>query len=139
MIVRPMHPSEEPAVRALHAVSHPNAEAPSAPWFFAYPTLVAVDQDGGILGFAQYGMNLDPRVGLAIYLLDTCVEWHARGRGIAKKLMTARLDIGRQLGAVLAVGATTPDNAPMLSILATFGFGETPSTPTAFTLPLKDQ
>ncbi len=124
--IRPMRPDEEPQVRALAAVCHPGSEPFPEPWYFAYPTLVAVDESGEVVAFANYGLNLDANGKLGIFLQDTCVAPHARGQRLASRLMEARLDIGSQMGAHYAMASAEPGNDAMRKVLARHGFVQLP-------------
>jgi GNAT superfamily N-acetyltransferase len=126
-----MPPSLEPQVRALCATCHPGWDDPSPHWFFANPTLVVLDEQ--LVAYTSYAMNMDDAGRLAIYLQDTGVAPAARGRGLSRVLMNARLDIGRSMGARLAVGMTQPDNVPMLGLLRSCGFRELTTLPGAYT------
>lgn len=128
-----MRPDEEPAVRALAIACHPDAKLKPASWYFAYPTLVAYDVDeAAIVGYMQYSMNLDDRVGLMSYGQDLGVAAEARGRGVAVALVAVRLRIARELGAIGAVCTVEPSNAPMLRVLDKLGWRYMATVPRLF-------
>ena len=130
--IGPMRPSLEPEVRKLYAVCHPNWDEPSAHWFFAYPTLMGVER-GELVAYTSYSMNTNDDGVLVLFLQDTGVAPAARGRGLSRMLMNARLEIGRSMGAAYAAGMTQPDNVPMLRLLASLGFRDVAVVPNVYT------
>ena len=121
----------EPQVRKLYAVCHPSWDTPSLHWFYAYPTLVVVDD--GLVAYSSYSMNTNDDNILTIFLQDTGVAPRARGRGLSRVLMNARLEIGRSMGAAYAAGMTQPDNVQMLGLLQSMGFKEVAKVPKVYT------
>lgn len=126
-----MPPSSAVFVRRLYAACHPGWPMPPSAHFFAYPTIVA-SENAEILGYASYSMNLTDTGLRQIWLQDSGVAEHARGRGIARELLRYRLDIGRAMSVSHAIGMTQPDNHPMLRLLRTEGFDEVHSYPAAY-------
>ena len=129
--VRAMPPELEPQVRKLYAYCHPNWDTPSLYWFHAYPTLVIVEDE--LVAYSSYSMNTNDDGELVIFLQDTGVTTAARGRGLSRVLMNARLEIGRSMGAKYAAGMTQPDNVPMLKLLASLGFRDVAVVPNVYT------
>lgn len=130
----------EPQVRALYAECHPGWPAPKRHEFFAYPTLVVAETPESVDAYAQYWINASDAGHLVVFLRDTCVAPAARGRGLGSLLMDRRIAIGREMGAVLAAGATQIDNAEMVSILTGRGFQADRRLPGLYTqfTPAKD-
>ena len=129
----PMLPSEEVQVRKLYAICHPSWDEPSPHWFYAYPTLVVVGDNDEVIAYSSYGMNTNDEGILSIYLQDTGVAPAARGHGLSRVLMNARLTVGRSMGAKFAVGMTQPDNKPMHGLLKSIGFREVAVAPNVYT------
>lgn len=121
----------EPFVRELFHTCHPTWDKPAPQWFFAYPTLVVLDEDR-IMAYSSYSMNTNDDNVLAIFLQDTGVAPHARGRGLSRALMNARLEVGRTMGAKFAAGMTQPSNVQMLGLLKSMGFQEVAKVPGAY-------
>ena len=119
-----MPPSLAQAVRRLYREVHPGWPELPGPHFWAYPTVVALDRPGSVLGYGSYSMNVSDHGDLSIMLQDSGVAEFARGRGLARELLKYRVTIGRAVGAQCAVGMTQPDNAAMLHILRSEGFEE---------------
>ena len=119
-----MRPEEEPDVRAIYRAAHPGWEEPPALWYYAHPTLV-LEVRGTPLGFTSYSIGPDER-GLVLYGADVAVLPFFQGQGYGRVLADERLRYGRDVGATRFLGATQPDNAPMLAILRGQGFTELP-------------
>src|SRR5438552_11492991 len=91
----------EGLVRHLHEEHHPGYPFPEG------EILVALE-DWRLAGYAIYEIR-----GEHLFVVDFGVLPAARGRGISKALLRAQLDIGRERGCTVAIGATQPDNGPM--------------------------
>jgi GNAT superfamily N-acetyltransferase len=111
---------DDARVRALQALCHPTWPEFPAVWYCAHPTLV-VEAEGELVAFTSYAMNFTDEGKLTMWGKDTCVAPEWRGRGIASDLLQRRLNIARQLGAGIFVGATALDNVPMQRLLEKAG------------------
>lgn len=119
VIVRPIRPGEEVAAQALVARCHPGWPARPLIWFFAHPTLVALDDDDTMIGCTAFAID---QTNTIMHLRDTVVAPEVRGRGVARALMAARLGIGEVLAITTFIGATWESNAAMRRLLDSFGF-----------------
>jgi GNAT superfamily N-acetyltransferase len=119
-----MRPDEEPKVRAIYREAHPGWPERSPLWYFAHPTLV-MQSDGALLGFTSYSIGHDDR-GLVIFGVDVAVLPRFQHQGYGRQLADERLRYGRDVGCTRFLGATQPDNLPMLTILERQGFTQLP-------------
>ena len=106
-------------LQELVSQCHPTKKPKPDVWYFANPTLV-LDSDSGYVGYTAFSIGYGS--GTVMHLMDTGIRADYRGKGLAKQLMLARLDIARALEITLAIGATTPDNVPMKRLLEDLGF-----------------
>ena len=111
----PMQPEDEPAVRAIHAECHPEMPPRAARWYWAYPTLVLV-QDNAVVGFTSFSLSPGPTGALTLFGNDVCVRPSDQRRGFGWALAQDRLEIGRELGATAFVGLTAVTNQSMQRI-----------------------
>jgi GNAT superfamily N-acetyltransferase len=109
-----MDRADEPRVRELYAAGHPTWPPRGKHDYYANPTLVAT-VGGVVQGYAQYTHNVTAH-GLVIAGYDSGVAADARGLGLGTALMRARIEIARDLGAVVFTGCTSPANTAMLQI-----------------------
>lgn len=116
----PMFAGDEPSVRAIHKVCHPGYVARPPRWYFVHPTL-CVTIEGKVVGFTSFTVTIIPGFGETMYGKDLCVLPEYQGRGIAKSLHEARLTVGRDVGARVFMGVTTPSNKSMIRILENSG------------------
>ena len=98
----------------------------------AFPVLVAVDERGGIQGYASYGDFRDSllRPGYARTVEHTVhVAQPAWGRGVGRTLMQALCAHARQAGKHVMLGAISADNAESLAFHRKLGFVEAARLP----------
>lgn len=133
--VRPVRPEDEPQVAAFFRVVTaddlrqrfftPMAEVPRA--FIARLTqidyartmaLLALDEDGAVIGLAQ--LHGDPDVETAEYAI--LLRSDQKGRGLGRGLMGALLDVARREGLRAVVGEVLTENVAMLKICQDLGF-----------------
>lgn len=89
-MIRPFRVDDLPAVTEMtenKAIDH-------TVWYIVYPTLVA-EVKGFVVGFTQFTMTLDG----VLYSTSLRVDSDWQGRGIAKKLMQAKIELARRAGA----------------------------------------
>ena len=73
--------------------------------------LVAVDDDGALVGFAHHRTFLRPLAGsTGVYLDDLFVSSDRRGKGIGKQLLDAVADLGKARRASVVRWITAQDN-----------------------------
>lgn len=133
--LRPVRPEDEPAVAAFFRIVTPEdlrqrfftplAEVPRA--FIArltqidYATtmaLLAIDDDGAVLGLGQLHADADlERAEYAILLRSD-----QKGRGLGGGLMQALVDVGRREGLQAIEGEVLAENTAMLSLCRKLGF-----------------
>jgi GNAT superfamily N-acetyltransferase len=118
-MIWPMLPGDVDQVRHL-AVLCGRPERPKN-WFFANPTLVAMEGERRVIGFTSYTVTLIPGFGQTLYGQDVCVHPGHRGLGIARELHRARLQIARDIGATVFMGVTHPAQTAMVRILEESG------------------
>ena len=119
-IPRPMLLEDEEQVRAIFAVCHPDKYPQPDNWYFAHPTLV-VAFSNNIVAFTSFTVVVLPGHGPTLYGEDICVHPDYRRNNIAKALHTARLVIGRSVGAKVFMGVTHKENRAVISVLARRG------------------
>ena len=118
--IRPMLPDEDKQVRELYRLCHPKWPERPPQFYFAYPTLVAVDGDR-IAGSTSFSCSFPttPAIGTAstiMYGHDVCVHPDYRGTGLGMALAEARLAIARDVRAELFLGFTWDENDGMRRI-----------------------
>lgn len=111
-------------MRSIFRQAHPGWSEPSPLFFFAHPTLVA-QANGALVGYTSYSVGPDDR-GYVLYGADVAVLPQFQGQGFGRQLADERLRYGRDVGCTRFLGATQPDNRPMLAILRRQGFDEMP-------------
>ena len=111
----PMQPDDEKQVREVYALCHPEQPARASDWYWAYPTLVLV-QENRVVGFTSFSLSPGPSGVLTLFGNDVCVTPGCQGRGFGWELAQARLDVGRTLGATAFIGITAVTNRPMQRI-----------------------
>jgi len=120
----------EQDVRDLYEAGHPGWAQLPTDWYVANPTLIVIEPyPEHVVAYTSFAMNVADNGDIAIILQDTCVAFHARGRGYSRMLMQSRLDIGRSLGAKYAIGVTQPGNVAMLGLLRSMNFQEITKLP----------
>lgn len=121
-MIRPMRfPDDDKSVRAIYAFCYPALGDLEESWFFANPTLVAVDHDENVMGFASFTVTTMPGFGKAMYGAHLCIHPDHRGKGLASQLHRARIDVARDLGCAMFIGVAHPDNAGMVRIFEESG------------------
>ena len=117
MMIRPMQPAEEAAVRTLCADIDGGACLADRPlaWHRDHPTLVA-ELDAQIVGYTSYILAHG-----TMLWIETCVAADYRGRGIGRALMTERLRIAEQLGMQIVAGGVKECNEVMVYLLESLG------------------
>ncbi|OHE63099.1 MAG: hypothetical protein A2Y36_06635 [Treponema sp. GWA1_62_8] len=95
-------------------------------WWVAHPTAVHLFADSyvnaEITGYTSYTVYPSPTGRQVMYGMDLGVAADARGRGIGSALFLYRLLVASQLGVDLFIGATRPDNEPMVKMFRRYGF-----------------
>ncbi len=123
----------EPEVRELSKRVHPDRPELPVFQFWANPTLIAVAPDSDrVIGYTSYQLNRTDTGRLDLWLIDLGVASEARGKGVSKELMEARLAIGHSMGCAYAVGLTRPGNEPMRRLFRFFKFDEVKTLPNAY-------
>ena len=121
-LIRPMLPEEDRYVRKIYTLCHPKWSSRPKRWFFACPTLVALERDeviGSTSFFLSYPPpSLLPDGGDRFIMWGHGVYVHPdhRGRGIGLQLCEARFRTARTLGIEFFIGMTWPSNKPMIHI-----------------------
>lgn len=110
-----MDRKDDKQVRDIYARCHPAVPARPEHWYWAYPTLVAV-QAQTIVGFTSFSLSPGPTGVLTLFGNDLCVTPAWQRRGIGWALAQARMDAGRALGAKGFIGITASDNTPVRRI-----------------------
>jgi GNAT superfamily N-acetyltransferase len=91
---------------------------------------LALDEDGAAVGFA--GMNRVASWPGAVYLARAGVLPAARGKGLQRRLINARISYARRIGSTVAISDTTARNFPSSRNLIACGFRPYwPATPWA--------
>ena len=130
MILRPMTPPDEPAVRALFAQCHPRWAPRATHWYVAYPTLVAFEDDT-LVGFTSFAVT--NYLGTVMVCgQDLCVLPIVQHTGVGWALHTARCEMGAEVGARMFTGLTAPENKPMIRIFERCGYHACHAVPGAF-------
>jgi phosphinothricin acetyltransferase len=121
-----------PAVERIYAegIATGNATFESAPpsWEafdagrLAAPRLVAVDEDGAVVGWAAAVPVSDRCAYAGVIEHSVYVDPAAQGRGIGRTLLTALLDAARATGIWTVQSGIFPENAPSLAVHAAAGF-----------------
>mgnify|MGYP001580593315 CR=1 FL=1 len=119
-MIRLMTRDDEPAVRALTALGHPDWTPKPDGWYRQHRVFVADEQ--GIVGYTAY--DLTPE-GYAVGL-DVVVHPDWRGKGLGDQLHGARIIDAKAQGASYFVGSTTEE--PMRKILEAWGAIKTLTT-----------
>jgi len=123
---------DDAKLRELYAAERPTWPVLEPIWFHAYPTLVGLEDDGSLVGYTSYSMNLTENGHLIIWGKDTVVAPAHRGKGHAGAFLDARLSIGRQLGAIMFAGTTRINNVPMRKLLVSRNAVEQGPVPDAY-------
>ena len=94
-----------------------------------YPVLVARDSDGTVLGYASFG-DWRPFEGFR-HTVEHSVYIHpsARGRGVARGLMTALIERAREASKHVMVAGIESGNAASLALHRRLGFTVTAEMP----------
>lgn len=125
MYIRPMAQYEEIDVRRIFAACHPSARPLPKHWYFAHPTLVAIEgSTGGPIGFTSFSMNITENGRLGVLLHDCCVLPQFREQGIGRALMAKRFEVAREVGATFAGCAVTATHEKRLQTIRWLGFTE---------------
>lgn len=127
-----MNPGDEVAVRSLYSICHKGWPQKPISWYHVYPTLVARIA-GKVVGFTTFAVQTEPDGRIVLYGQDVCVNPTYRGQRIARLLCDARLDVGKDVGAVQYVGVTRADNTAMVAILEAQGMTRSAVVPGHFT------
>jgi GNAT superfamily N-acetyltransferase len=134
--IRPMQPADEPRVRELTSICHPEYPAHPVGWYFAHPTLVAEtdmvrwDQPSEpVVGYAS--LSIDP-TGRVMSLDDSGVDPAHRGQGIGAMLMSERIRVGQALGVTTYIGLGLTLHPAMSRLLERFGFHRSQDVPTIY-------
>jgi len=132
--IRPMEPGDEPRVRELTSICHPEYPAHPVGWYFAHPTLVAEtdlmrwDQPSEpIVGYASFSID---HTGQTMSMDDSGVDPAHRGQGIGAALMSERIRIGQELGVKTWLGLGLTLHPAMGKLLQRFGFHACQHVPT---------
>ncbi len=93
------------------------------------PVIVAIDEDGGLLGYASYG-PFRAKEGYNLTMEHSIyVSKAAQGKGTGKALLAELIERAKAAGLHTLVGAVDADNAASLALHARFGFTETGRLP----------
>ncbi|WP_068081220.1 GNAT family N-acetyltransferase [Polycladidibacter stylochi] len=137
MSIRFAIPSDLEAISKLHNESVRNLDAlwtetpetfeERVAWYeekqrLALPILIAEDKNGAFLGYAYYGSfrgrsGYNKTVEHSIYLED-----RARGKGIGSQLLSRLIEIARQQGYHVMVGAIESKNEQSIALHLKHGF-----------------
>jgi len=125
-----MLPQEEPMVRALHNLCHP--EMPERPphWFDLNPTSVAVDAETGVV-LAARSVTVDMN-SHTMFLQGLMVHPDARGRGIGDRLFRWEVERGLEMGIRSFYSTTWAANTAMRAIFERNGFHHCITSPNYF-------
>src|SRR3970282_570808 len=107
----PMQPDEEKQVREVYALCHPEQPARAPEWYWAYPTLVLI-QENHVVGFTSFSLSPGPSGVLTLFGNDVCVTPDCQGRGFGWELAQARLEVGPALGAPRLPRSTRGTKSP---------------------------
>lgn len=116
-----MLPGDIPQVRHLAMLCRPDRPVRPPEWYLAHPTLVASLENDRIVGFTSYTVVLVPGFGDTMYGQDVCIHPEHRGKGLARELHAARLQVARVIGVKIFMGVAHPDNKAMVRILEASG------------------
>lgn len=119
-MIRPMLAADEKAVREILALCYPTFPTPAESWYFANPTLVAVEGEE-IAGFASFTVTVMPGFGRTMYGQHVCIHPNHRGKGLASILHQARLDVARDVECNIFIGVAQPTNKAMVKIFEESG------------------
>lgn len=116
MIIRPMRPEDERAVRALSdAIYDGDMDRPEG-FHRDNPTIVAT-YEGAVVGFGSYRI-----VDWLMILLESAVDPEYRGCGLGRRLLQERIDIAKRLGLVCVTSLRDNNTPEMVHLLPSLGF-----------------
>lgn len=125
---RLMRPGDAGALTALLRVCTPRRPPPSPLWWWAHPTVVAVDEQGRLVGYASFTISLPPTTALATVQLGEIGWGQGMGvhpdwqrRGVGGQLAEARRAVMRELGLSGFIGHAAPANAAMIALFTRQG------------------
>jgi GNAT superfamily N-acetyltransferase len=110
---------EQRAVQGLFAECHPGWPAHPNEWYVAHATLVLFEA-GALRGVTSFSVG-PCAAALGLYGADVLVHPSSRGRGYGLRLHRERFRYGRAVPCQRFVGATQPDNLPMIAIFERTG------------------
>jgi GNAT superfamily N-acetyltransferase len=78
-----------------------------------YPTLVAVDDDGTIIGYTQFTIDMNK----ILHSRAIRVSAAHQGRGVAQRLMDHKIALAKRAGSTMHIYAVAKDGVPALKTL----------------------
>ena len=125
---RLMERGDAEGLTALLPLCTPTRPPPSPLWWWAHPTIVAVDAQARLVGYASFTISLPPTTAL-VALEPREIGWgHGMGvhpdwqrRGVGGQLAEARRVVMRDLGLQFFLGHAAPTNAAMIALFTRHG------------------